>query len=56
MRKLLLFVSFITSIALNKQKTTLTIRSSKMKEDREVNLVLPAYYEKDTNKSYPLWI
>ena len=56
MRKLLLFVSFIISIALYSQKTTLTIPSSKMQEDREVTIVLPASYEKDTNKSYPLLV
>ena len=56
MRKLLLFVAFITSITIYSQKKTLTIPSAKMQEDREVTIVLPTSYEKDTNKSYPLLV
>ena len=34
----------------------MTIPSAKMQEDREVTIVLPASYEKDTNKRYPLLV
>ncbi len=56
MRKLLLFVAFFTSIAHYSQKTSLIIPSSKLQEDREITIVLPASYEKESQKRYPLLV
>ena len=56
MRKLLLFVAFFTSISHYSQKTSLIIPSSKLQEDREITIILPASYEKENQKRYPLLV
>lgn len=56
MRKLFFFLAFFISLHLYSQKTTLTIPSSKLQEDREVTILLPASYDKDSKKNYPLLV
>lgn len=50
----LLFVCSIFSFSNYAQKTTDTIHSAKLNEDRVISISLPASYGKEKNKTYPL--
>lgn len=54
MRKIILLLAFASFFGVYAQKTTETISSSKLNEDREITIGLPASYEKNTSKEYPL--
>ena len=54
MKQLLLFLLF--SVSVFSQKTTETFVSTKLKESREITIGLPASYEKNPNKKYPILI
>lgn len=53
-----LILSFFLATALTSfgQKITDTINSSKLKEGREITIALPASYEKNTTKKYPVLV
>lgn len=56
MKKLILLLAFATCFGVYAQKTTEVISSSKLNEDREITIGLPASYEKNPNKRYPVVI
>ena len=54
MKQLLLFLLFSATVF--SQKTTETFVSTKLGESREITIGLPASYEKNPNKKYPILI
>jgi len=56
MKRLFLVLLCINSTFIFSQKTTETISSFKLGEDREITISLPASYEKHPEKKYPLLI
>lgn len=56
MKHLFLLLFFATSFTVFSQKITDTIRSQKLKEDREITISLPTSYDKNTTKKYPLLV
>lgn len=54
MKQLILFLFF--SVSLFSQKTTETFVSNKLGESREITIGLPAAYEKNPNKKYPILV
>jgi predicted alpha/beta superfamily hydrolase len=54
MKQLILFLFF--SLSLFSQKTTETFVSNKLGESREITIGLPAGYEKNSNKKYPILV
>ncbi len=56
MKRLFLLFLCIQSATVFPQKTTEVLSSSRLKEDREITIGLPASYEKNTGKSYPLLV
>ena len=56
MKKIFLFLIFITASKVLSQKTTEMIASSKLNEEREITIGLPLYYDKNPEKKYPLLI
>ena len=54
MKQLILFLFF--SLSLFSQKTTETFVSNKLGESREITIGLPAGYEKNPNKKYPILV
>ena len=56
MKRLFLLFLCIQSTAVFSQKITEILSSSRLKEDREITIGLPASYEKNTGKNYPLLV
>ena len=56
MKKLILFLGLIAFGVGYGQKTVGTITSAKLKTDREITIGLPASYEKNPKKQYPLLV
>lgn len=56
MKKLFLLLLCVYSVTIFSQKTTEILSSVRLKEDREITIGLPASYEKNSNKSYPLLV
>jgi predicted alpha/beta superfamily hydrolase len=54
MKNIVLLLCF--SISMFSQKTTESIISAKLEETREITIGLPASYEKDTSKKYPVLV
>ena len=54
--KRLFYCLCIQSATVFPQKTTEVLSSSRLKEDREITIGLPASYEKNVSKSYPLLV
>lgn len=56
MKNLFLLILFVFSYPVFSQKITDTINSQKLREDREITISLPASYEKNPTKKYPLLV
>lgn len=56
MKKLFLLFIFISTSNIFSQKITETLTSIKLNEDREITVSLPASYERDSGKNYPLLV
>lgn len=56
MKNLFLLLLCVHSVTIFSQKTSEIVSSVRLKEDREITIGLPASYEKNTNKNYPLLV
>ena len=56
MKQLLLLSAFLCCMAVTSQKTIETFTSQKLKQDREIIIGLPASYDKNPKKTYPLLV
>lgn len=56
MKQLCLLIAFICFIPVEAQKTVETFPSKRLNEDREITIGLPASYERNPTKKYPLLV
>jgi hypothetical protein len=56
MRKIFFLLTTVWSFGLYAQKSVEVVTSSKLNEDREITIALPASYEKQPDKTYPLML
>ena len=56
MKKVYLLLALICLITTYSQKTTTLVSSPRLNENREITIGLPASYEKNPNKKYPLLV
>jgi predicted alpha/beta superfamily hydrolase len=56
MKKIILLLAFVCSVSMHSQKITTTVSSPRLNENREITIGLPASYDKNPNKKYPLLV
>lgn len=56
MKKLILLLAFVCSAGMHAQKIVTQVSSPRLKENREITIGLPASYDKNPDKKYPLLV
>jgi uncharacterized protein len=56
MKKLILLLAFVCSAGMQAQKIVTQVSSPRLKENREITIGLPASYDKNPDKKYPLLV
>ncbi|HMK06248.1 MAG TPA: alpha/beta hydrolase-fold protein [Flavobacterium sp.] len=56
MKKLFLLSAFVCAVSMHSQKITTLVSSPRLNENREITIGLPASYEKNPTKKYPLLV
>jgi len=56
MKKIILLLAFVCSAGMHAQKIVTQVSSPRLKENREITIGLPASYDKNPDKKYPLLV